>query len=109
MTFPSGHSSAAFAGFVFLSLYFNSTLSILAQPAATEGKKPPPHWKLIVLISPLVVAATIAASKIHDGWHHPSDVVVGGFIGTLMALLAYRIVYQAIWNPELNRVPLKRR
>ena len=120
MSFPSGHSSAAFAGFGFLALYFNAKFGILGKKprkeegsvkdgeknnSAGEGKENRiPFWKLVLGMAPVVVAVIMAASKVRDAWHHPHDVMGGAVIGTLFALVAWRMVYKSLWDQRTNHL-----
>lgn len=63
-SFPSGHSTNAFAGAV--------TLTALAPAAA------PAWWTL---------AAAIAYSRVYVGVHYPGDVVAGALLGAAVGLL----------------------
>jgi undecaprenyl-diphosphatase len=68
-SFPSGHASAAF---------FAATL-------LTEGhREQVPFW--------FGLAGLVATSRVHVRIHHPSDVVVGAFVGVGLGLLARRLV-----------------
>ena len=64
-SFPSGHTSAAFAAAWILYLRF--------------GKK--------VGIPALILATLISFSRLYVGVHYPSDVLGGIFVGTLMAFV----------------------
>jgi undecaprenyl-diphosphatase len=67
LSFPSGHSAAAFAF------------------ATGVGNKLP------IVAGPLhAVAGVVAYSRVHTGVHHPSDVVVGSVLGTILAQLTTR-------------------
>ncbi|KAF2683589.1 PAP2-domain-containing protein [Lentithecium fluviatile CBS 122367] len=123
MSFPSGHSCAAFAGFGFLALYLNAKFGVFAhregvvnedrnveetESGKTEGGegvvRRTHHWKLIMFVAPLLVTALIAASKVRDGWHHPIDVVAGALIGSAFALMAYKMVYRGVWHQDKNHL-----
>ncbi len=71
-SFYSGHASAAFATAVFLGIYF--------QNLYPESRYVPAVWagglSLAVLVSSLRVAA---------GKHYPTDVIVGGLMGSLIS------------------------
>lgn len=142
MSFPSGHSAAAFAGFGFLALFLNAKFKILGNPnphraasnpdhtvpslphshAHTEnhdldhdgiskehtGEKfsaQAPQWKLLLFVAPWLIASALAASKVVDYWHHPTDCIAGGLIGIATAHLAYRMVYRGVYDARVNHVP----
>lgn len=69
MSFPSGHSGAAFAGFGFLALYLNAKLGVVGAGKRIEDdeREYGRHWKMVVCGAPVVVAALIAGSKVVDG------------------------------------------
>ncbi|KAF8446577.1 phosphatidic acid phosphatase type 2/haloperoxidase [Kalaharituber pfeilii] len=100
-SFPSGHSTAAFAGFVFLFLYFNAKLK-------TWSNYHPTMWKQTVTFAPLLGATLIAASLTIDEFHNWYDCLAGALIGTMMAFGSYRAVYAAIWDYRFNHIPLPR-
>ncbi|CCA71019.1 related to DPP1-diacylglycerol pyrophosphate phosphatase [Serendipita indica DSM 11827] len=95
-SFPSGHSSAAFAGMAFLFFYF-------ADKTDCFRKRPqfaPRSWRSSVLlrvsitISPLFLSTWIAVTRLEDYRHHKEDVIVGSLIGTLSSWLMYRVYFQ---------------
>ena len=67
LSFPSGHSAAAFAF------------------ATGVGNKLP-----LAAVPLHAAAGVIAYSRVHTGVHHPSDVVVGSVLGTVLAQLTTR-------------------
>mgnify|MGYP002784182396 CR=1 FL=1 len=69
-SFPSGHSSDAFATATSLSLAF-------------------PKW--YVIAPSFVWASGVAYSRLHLGVHYPSDVFVGCLVGSGTAYLCHRI------------------
>ncbi|KAG5926071.1 hypothetical protein E4U42_003683 [Claviceps africana] len=101
-SFPSGHSTAAFAGFVFLFLWLNAKLKVW-------GDFRPAFWKLVLTMLPLLMAATIAGSLTIDAAHNWYDIVGGSMIGTVMAVASYRSSYAAIFDWRFNHVPLRAR
>jgi len=100
-SFPSGHSTAAFAGLVFMSLYLNAKLKIFAPMKA-------PYWMYVLFWAPILGATLIAGSLTIDEFHNWYDVVAGAIIGTVMAFSAFRFVYQSIFDWRYNHIPLVR-
>jgi len=67
LSFPSGHSAVAFA----FATGVGNRLPVVAVPLHA-------------------VAGVVAYSRVHTGVHHPSDVVVGSVLGTVLAQLTTR-------------------
>ncbi|KAL6876198.1 phosphatidic acid phosphatase type 2/haloperoxidase [Trichoderma longibrachiatum] len=100
-SFPSGHTTAAFAGFVYLSLYLNAKLKVFANYH-------PAMWKLIAVWAPVLGATLIGGALTIDEFHNWYDVFAGAVIGTVMAFSAYRMLYASIWDWRFNHIPLNR-
>ncbi|KAI0020348.1 acid phosphatase/Vanadium-dependent haloperoxidase [Xylariomycetidae sp. FL0641] len=100
-SFPSGHTTAAFAGFVYLSLYLNAKLKVFANYH-------PAMWKLVLTYAPVLGATLIGGALTIDEFHNWYDVLAGAVIGTVMAFSAYRMCYAAVWDWRWNHVPLNR-
>ncbi|RDL33896.1 Uncharacterized protein BP5553_08264 [Venustampulla echinocandica] len=100
-SFPSGHSTAAFAGFVFLYLYLNAKLK-------TFSNHHPAMWKLIATYAPILGATLIASSLTIDEYHNWYDCLAGAIIGTVFAFSSYRMVYASVWDFRFNHIPLNR-
>jgi len=81
-SFPSGHSSSAWAGLFYLSLYLMGKLHVLDSRGEV--------WKTFVVLIPSLGAALIAGSRIMDARHHPFDVITGSLLGIATAWAAYR-------------------
>ncbi|KAG7289255.1 hypothetical protein NEMBOFW57_005620 [Staphylotrichum longicolle] len=98
---PSGHTTAAFAGFIFLYLYLNAKLKVFSNYH-------PAMWKLIVIYAPVLGACLIGGALTIDEFHNWYDILAGAVIGTVMAFSAYRMTYAAIWDWRWNHIPLNR-
>lgn len=98
---PSGHTTAAFAGFVFLYLYLNAKLKVFSTYH-------PAMWKLIAIYAPILGAVLIGGALTIDEFHNWYDVFAGAAIGTVFAFSSYRMVYAAIWDFRYNHIPLNR-
>ncbi|KAL1902422.1 hypothetical protein Sste5346_001402 [Sporothrix stenoceras] len=100
-SFPSGHTTAAFAGFVFLSLYLNGKLKIFSHQHTQL-------WKMHLFFAPILVATLIGGALTIDAFHNWYDILAGAIIGTTMAFSAYRMTYAAVFDPRYNHIPLHR-
>lgn len=98
---PSGHSTAAFAGFIFLYLYLNAKLKVFSNYH-------PAMWKLIAVYAPVLGACLIAGALTIDKFHNWYDCFAGAVIGTVMAFSSYRMVYASVWDFRFNHIPLTR-
>ncbi|CAE6411256.1 unnamed protein product [Rhizoctonia solani] len=100
-SFPSGHTTAAAAGYVYLSLYFNAKMKIFSNER-------PHFYKLLVFLAPLLGASLIGGVLTVDNSHHWYDVIAGAVIGTIGAFSAFRMSYASIWDYRFNHIPLPR-
>ncbi|KAG8863164.1 hypothetical protein FRB96_009346 [Tulasnella sp. 330] len=100
-SFPSGHSTAAFAGFVFLTLYLNAQFKVI-------GDHRPAYWKIVVTLAPLLGATLIAGALTIDKFHHWYDTLAGAMIGTLCAFAVYRATFASALDFRTNHIMLPR-
>jgi membrane-associated phospholipid phosphatase len=101
-SFPSGHSTTAFASYVFLFLWMNAKLKVWANFHASF------YW-LAALLAPLLGATLMAACLTVDQAHNWYDVCAGSAIGTIVAFMVYRVSYAAVWDWRYNHIPLRHR
>ncbi|KAF4983451.1 hypothetical protein FZEAL_1180 [Fusarium zealandicum] len=99
-SFPSGHTTAAFAGFGYLFLWLNAKLKVWADHK-------PAFWKLCLTFMPLLAAVLIAGSLTIDAAHNWYDILGGGIIGTMSAFASYRSTYAGVWDWRFNHLPLQ--
>jgi len=100
-SFPSGHSNAAFAGNLFISLYLNSKLKLW-------GAQYTPVWKLFVVFTPILAAVLLSMCRLVDYTHHWYDLVAGALIGIMFGFASYRMHYCSIFDPATNHKLLPR-
>ncbi|KAK3983885.1 phosphatidic acid phosphatase type 2/haloperoxidase [Cladorrhinum sp. PSN332] len=100
-SFPSGHATSAFAGYIYLFLWMNAKLKVWSNFQASF------YW-LAALLAPLLGATLLAACLTVDQAHNWYDIVAGAAIGTMTSFMAYRICYAAVWDWRYNHIPLTR-
>lgn len=98
---PSGHSTAAWAGFLYLYFYLNAKLKVWSNYH-------PAMWKLVVTYAPVLGAFLITGALTIDEFHNWYDCLAGAVIGSVMAISAYRMVYASVWDFRFNHIPLTR-
>jgi undecaprenyl-diphosphatase len=89
-SFPSGHSSAAFAFFLLLG--------VLA------GRGQPARMRLTWLLLASLPAAAIAGSRIYLGVHWPSDIIAGAVLAASFCALSLALVE---WRTPLPALPAR--
>jgi hypothetical protein len=80
-----GHASWSFASMFFISMYLYHFLRPTGYPDSA--------WALLAVVLPSVFAAWVAASRVIDYYHNPSDVVAGALLGILVVFLAFRVYF----------------
>ena len=100
-SFPSGHATSAFAGFVFLFLWLNAKLKVWSNHRASF------YW-LALVMAPLLGAVLLACALSVTQDHHWYDILAGSVIGAGMAFASYRICYAAVFDWRYNHIPLRR-
>lgn len=76
LSFPSGHSAAAFA----FATGVGNRLPVVAVPLHA-------------------IASLVAYSRVHTGVHHPSDVAAGSVVGTVLAQLTTGVLERRFARP----------
>ncbi|XP_015075143.1 lipid phosphate phosphatase 2-like isoform X2 [Solanum pennellii] len=91
-SFPSGHTSASFAGLGFLSLYLAGKIKAFDQRGHVA--------KLCIVLLPLLMASLVGVSRVDDYWHHWQDVFAGGLIGLFVATFCYLQFFPTPYHTE---------
>uniref|UniRef100_A0A1D1YRM1 Putative lipid phosphate phosphatase 3, chloroplastic n=1 Tax=Anthurium amnicola TaxID=1678845 RepID=A0A1D1YRM1_9ARAE len=91
-SFPSGHTSWAFAGLGFLALYLSGKIQAFDRRGHVA--------KLCIVFLPLLVASLVGVSRVDDYWHHWHDVFVGGLLGIVVATLCYLQFFPAPYHTD---------
>lgn len=73
--------TGAFAGMNFLSLYLSGKIKVFDRRGHVA--------KLCLVLVPLLVASSVAISRVDDYRHHWQDVFAGGLIGSFVYQLIY--------------------
>lgn len=96
-SFPSGHTSAAFAGLAFSGYFLAGQLDLFSG----EGY----IYRFVLCLLPFLVAGFVGVSRIMDYRHHWQDVVAGALLGSSMAYLAYRLYFPEIMSHRAETPP----
>ncbi|GAA5969005.1 hypothetical protein JCM11641_000806 [Rhodosporidiobolus odoratus] len=123
-SFPSGHSSTAWQGLFFLSLYLAGKNGAFASfrpalppsfglsPSSRTSRVPAiarslfsSHiFRLGIALGPVAIAIWVPITRLEDHYHHVEDILAGSFIGALSALLGYCMYYPAPWKARSGAV-----
>ncbi len=87
-SFPSGHSSWAFAGLGYLALFLAGQLHVF-RPHADLAR-------VLIVLTPILGALLIAISRLADYRHDVFDVTCGSLLGMLIAYFSYRRYYRPL-------------
>jgi diacylglycerol diphosphate phosphatase/phosphatidate phosphatase len=96
-SFPSGHSSSAFAGLGFLALFFAGQLQVFRYAAGGRDLS-----RALLCLAPLLGAAMIAISRCEDYRHDVYDVCIGSALGMTVAYWSYRRHWPHLSNPRCD-------
>ncbi|PWN21753.1 acid phosphatase/Vanadium-dependent haloperoxidase [Microstroma glucosiphilum] len=94
-SFPSGHSSAAFAGLTFLTWFLAGHFHLFGDRARV--------WVSWIVATPPLGACLIAISRLMDNRHHPTDVIAGAILGAVVASSIYHQYYPPLWAGDGHR------
>jgi len=91
-SFPSGHSSFAFATLTYTSLFIAGKIQLY------DGNFV--FWKLLAVLIPNLFALYIAITRMSDYRHHWQDVVIGSLIGIIFSVVSYFYYFPFLNSPE---------
>jgi len=99
-SFPSGHTSTAFSGLGFLSIYlFRLTFPLKHVSRDTAAAfHSNQAWKTVLCIAPLFLATWIGLTRIVDYFHSFDDVAVGALLGFGIAVLFFELHVNWLWT-----------
>jgi len=93
-SFPSGHSSFAFAGLGYLALFLAGQLRLF-HPHADLAR-------VLLCLTPLLGAALIAMSRLADYRHDVYDITCGSLLGIFVAYFSYRRYYRPLKHSKCD-------
>jgi len=99
-SFPSGHSSFAFASLTYTSLFIAGKIHLY------DGNFI--FWKLLAVLIPNLFALYVALTRMSDYRHHWQDIVVGSLIGIIFSVISY-FYYFSFLNSSEPYKPLQGR
>lgn len=91
-SFPSGHASTAFCGLIFLALYVHKVWNY-----RNIGLFP-----YVIEMLCFALASYIGITRITDNRHHPTDVLGGAILGSVVAIIAFRYMVKSFKNTVLS-------
>lgn len=89
LSFPSGHSSIAFTGMVYLSLWLSGKMGLFRHHGGTS-------LKAVIALLPIAASTAVAVSRLIDYHHDFSDVLAGSLLGSGIAVFAYFLNYHPL-------------
>ncbi|KAI3405805.2 hypothetical protein KGF56_001412 [Candida oxycetoniae] len=95
---PSGHSSMAFAGLVYLSLWLIGQFKLINRQNELDNKL----VFLIIVCLPILLASYIGLSRTQDYRHHFFDVCFGSGLGIVFAVVSYFKYFRTLSDSKCN-------
>mmetsp|Transcript_15459 Transcript_15459/g.30528 ORF Transcript_15459/g.30528 Transcript_15459/m.30528 type:complete len:302 (-) Transcript_15459:440-1345(-) len=96
-SFPSGHSSFAFSGMMFLALFLLDKVQLLARKRKIPIALPLNIAQLAACL-PVGLAMWVAITRVVDFWHNYDDILAGSVLGTMCAYQAW--VQRSRYTPQ---------
>lgn len=92
---PSGHASISFSGLLYVTLWLCGQFKVVQVKA--------PVYKLLLCILPVLCAFYISLSRTQDYRHHFSDIVLGGSLGSVIAVGIYHKFFPRIFSNNSDK------
>ncbi|ODV97996.1 hypothetical protein PACTADRAFT_47823 [Pachysolen tannophilus NRRL Y-2460] len=116
---PSGHSSIAFFGMGYLTLWLygqmktfsdqsNTTTngSTTTNSTASSARKHIPMFHRLAPLLPILVALKIAISRTQDYRHHFKDVILGSSIGLVGCIITYHWFFNSLNDKNCDKAAI---
>lgn len=97
-SFPSGHSSIAFASFNFLAIWLAGQFSVFSSIVGPVKRGL--SLKAMISSLPIVLASYVAISRLEDYRHRGSDVLSGIILGISVSWIVYRMYFPSLTTTE---------
>jgi diacylglycerol diphosphate phosphatase/phosphatidate phosphatase len=91
-SFPSGHLSTVFCGMIVTSLYISGQLQVFDMRGMA--------FKVLLAISPIVIACFVSCTRISDNRHFLRDVIGGSIIGLCIGTWFYLQYFPSVFDLE---------
>lgn len=91
LSFPSGHSSLAFAGLLYLSLCMITFFNVGHARSFRL-------LRVIFCILPCLLATWVAITRVQDYWHNHSDILAGSILGAYIAVGVFYMNFGSPWG-----------
>ncbi|KAL7531560.1 hypothetical protein ACHAXR_004113 [Thalassiosira sp. AJA248-18] len=94
-SFPSGHAGLSLSGLGSFSLYLHHRFgvgSVSRQKANTGVHRIARMWSFVAIF-PILLALFMGASRVHDNYHHPADIVGGFAVGGVSAYFCHHLYF----------------
>jgi diacylglycerol diphosphate phosphatase/phosphatidate phosphatase len=97
-SFPSGHTSSAFSGYLSLYLFRLCFTSNFQTRELAQTYHVNQGWKTVLCLLPIGLAIWIGLTRIVDYWHNFDDVSIGACIGLTVCVLTFHLHVNWWWR-----------
>eukprot|EP01059_Diplonema_ambulator_P028180 TRINITY_DN46918_c0_g1_i1.p1 TRINITY_DN46918_c0_g1~~TRINITY_DN46918_c0_g1_i1.p1 ORF type:complete len:315 (+),score=57.08 TRINITY_DN46918_c0_g1_i1:52-945(+) len=95
-SFPSGHSSLAFAGWTVLGMLVTSRIPMHARRAVG-------YWRVMAVCACFILPSVVAMSRTIDNRHNYGDILAGALIGVFAGAVVFQQHYTLSSEYPINR------